>query len=95
MDAGESGSQLLEESRERLDVHVGDNVLSPEDTDAIFSKLSMPSLMLTKLKVKKSKQAVQDAFTVLNHNMVMIDHSMKDLLYLIKDLAQVLFICFD
>ena len=86
---------MLEESRERLDVHINDNVLSPEDTDAIFSKLNMPSLMLTKLKVKKSKQAVQDAFTVLNHNMVMIDHSMKDLPYLVKDMAQVLYICFD
>ena len=61
----------------------------------IFSKLGMPSLMLTKLKVKKSKQAIQDAFSVLNHNMVSIDHNMKDLLFLIKDLAQVLFICFD
>lgn len=69
--------------------------LTQEDTDAIFQKLNMPSLMLTKLKVKKSKQAIQDAFSVLNHNMVLIDHNMKDLLYLIKDLVQVLFISFD
>ena len=61
----------------------------------IFSKVCMPSLTLTKLKVKKSKQAVQDAFSVLHANMVTIDHSLKDLLFLVRDIAQVLYICFD
>ena len=69
--------------------------VTPQDTEMIFSKLSMPSLTLTKLKVKKSKQAVQDAFSVLNKNMVTIDHSLKDLLFLVRDIAQVLYICFD
>ena len=46
----------------------------------------MPSLMLTKMKVKKSKQAIQDALSVNNHNMAIIDRNVKDLLFLVKDL---------
>ena len=75
--------------------HEPDAFISTEDTSSIFEKITMPSLMLTNLKVKKSKQAIQDSFSVLNSNMNVIDHNMKDLLFLVKDLAQVLFICFD
>ena len=66
-----------------------------EEIDIIFEKVRMPSLMLTKLKVGKSKMAIQEAFSVLNGNMRKIDHNMKDLLFLVKDMAQILFISFD
>ena len=36
--------------------------------------------MLTNKKVKRSKQAVQDAFTIGNHNMEQVDENMRDLL---------------
>jgi len=70
-------------------------LVSREDIETIFSKLSVPSLMLTNLKVKKSKQAVQDAFSVLNHNMLTIDRNFKDLLFLVQELAQVLYVFMD
>jgi len=37
---------------------INDNFVTQEDTEAIFQKLTMPSLILTKLKVKKSKQGI-------------------------------------
>ena len=61
----------------------------------IFENVQMPSLTLTNLKVKKSRQDIQDAFSMLNRNMVLVDTFMKDILFLVKDLAQVLYICFD
>ena len=61
----------------------------------IFENVQMPSLTLTNLKVKKSRQDIQDAFSMLNRNMMLIDTFMKDILFLVKDLAQVLYICFD
>ena len=66
-----------------------------EEIDVIFEKVRMPSLLLTKLKVGKSKKAIQEAFSVLNGNMRTIDHNMKDLLFLVKDMAQILYISFD
>ena len=69
--------------------------ISNEDTGMIFENVQMPSLTLTNIKVKKSRQDMQDAFTMLNRNMMLIDTYMKDMLFLVKDLAQVLYICFD
>ena len=69
--------------------------ISNEDTGMIFENVQMPSLTLTNVKVKKSRQDIQDAFSMLNRNMVLIDTYMKDMLFLVKDLAQVLYICFD
>jgi len=69
--------------------------LVKEEIDVIFEKVRMPSLLLTKLKVGKSKGAIQEAFSVLNGNMRTIDHNMKDLLFLVKDMAQILYISFD
>lgn len=51
--------------------------------------------MLTGKKVKRSKQAVQDAFSVVHHNMVVIDQNMRDLLHIMQDLMRVLYVCFD
>ena len=48
----------------------------------IFKRVEMPGIMLTNKKVKKSKQSIQEAFTVLNHNMVLIDQNLRDLLYM-------------
>ena len=61
----------------------------------IFQKVKMPGLLLTKLKVKKSKQAIQDAFSALNQNMFIVDRNLKDLLFLVKDLSQILYILID
>ena len=69
--------------------------ISKEDTEMIFEDVQMPSLTLTNVKVKKSRQDIQDAFSMLNRNMMLIDTYMKDMLFLVKDLAQVLYICFD
>lgn len=74
---------------------IGVDFLQKEDLDSIFDRVQMPSLMLTRLKVKKSRQAVQTAFTALNQNMVVIDNNMKDLLFFVQDLAQILFIFVD
>ena len=64
-----------------------------EDLDAIFMRLQMPGLMLTGKKVRRSKQATQDAFSVLNANMATVDQNMRDLLFLVQDLARVLYLC--
>lgn len=72
LDGGDSTS-LLGESKDQFDqdgVGSVEQFVSNEDVEQIFSKVQMPSLMLTKLKVKRSKQAVQEAFSVLNRNMV-------------------------
>lgn len=66
-----------------------------EDLDAIFMRLQMPGLMLTGKKVRRSKQATQDAFSVLNANMATVDQNMRDLLFLVQDLARVLYLCLD
>ena len=63
-----------------------EELVTKEDIDSIFEDARMPSLMLTKMKVKKSKQAIQDALSVNNHNMAIIDRNVKDLLFLVKDL---------
>ena len=69
--------------------------VSQEDLDAIFMRLQMPSLMLTGKKVRRSKQATQDAFSVLNANMATVDQNMRDLLFLVQDLARVLYLCME
>ena len=95
--SGGDSTSLLEESKDkvsRTDLDA-DEIVGQLDIDSIFQKVKMPNLMLTKLKVKRSKQAIQDAFSMLNTNMITIDHNLKDLLYLVQDMAQVLYICFD
>mmetsp|Transcript_31215 Transcript_31215/g.36626 ORF Transcript_31215/g.36626 Transcript_31215/m.36626 type:complete len:133 (+) Transcript_31215:77-475(+) len=69
--------------------------VNKDDLDLIFKKLNLPSLQLTGRKVRKSKQAVQDAFSVLNQNMVTIDQNMRDMLFLLQDLTRVLYVCMD
>ena len=66
-----------------------------EDLEVIFKRVEMPGIMLTNKKVKKSKQSIQEAFTVLNHNMVLIDQNLRDLLYMMQDLSRVLYVCVD
>lgn len=51
--------------------------------------------MLTGKKVKRSKQAVQDAFTVLHSNMELIDSNMREMLQFNQDIARVLYVCLD
>ena len=69
--------------------------VSQEDLDAIFMRLQLPGLLLTGKKVRRSKQAVQDAFSVLNANMATIDQNMRDLLFLVQDLARVIYLCME
>ena len=82
---------------ESTDLHhvQSSSYLKQEDLDTISEKVQMPSLMLTQNKVKRSKHCVQEAFSVLNNNCVIIDRNMKDLLFMVKDMAQVLYICLD
>lgn len=59
---GESTS-LFEDSKDQHNTSLEDQTsgadfLQKEDLDSIFERVQMPSLMLTRLKVKKSKQGV-------------------------------------
>ncbi len=92
--SGGDSTSLLEESKDKVDLDA-DEIVGQLDIDSIFQKVKMPNLLLTKLKVKRSKQAIQDAFSMLNTNMITIDHNLKDLLYFMQDMAQVMYICFD
>ena len=87
-DNDEKSNNLAESSEqlEQLDTYEDkytSEFICKEDIDMVFDRTQLPSLMLTKLKIKRSKQAVQDAFSVLNQNMVLIDSNQKDLLYLV------------
>ena len=83
MEESKDGSQ---EPCKQLDGEPNEYI-SKEDTEMIFENVQMPSLTLTNFKVKKSRQDIQDAFSMLNRNMVLIDTYMKDMLFLVKDLA--------
>ena len=89
----DSSQQNTVHSREESDAL--NEVIGKEDLDLIFNRLRLPSLMLTNMKIKKSKQAIQDAFSVLNANMATIDRTMKDLLFFFQELLQILYVCLD
>ena len=88
VDGGDSTS-LLEESKEHDAEGACGNAeqVAKDDIGNIFDKVQMPGLILRNLKVKKSKQSIQDAFSQVNWNMQVIDGNMKDLLFLLKDLT--------